>query len=206
MDSVSTLQTNKAKQSNPTFYECFVYSGLFQKIHQLLFSFVATNRKTTYLYTEQRKRHIEMDSETKTTPPMLAMKRRKREQTQFQRPPPEFWDNLSHLWLTPRGLREFDRRTHQPNPLRRSNRRDNQIVNAASLKQFARRGGPDLSHIRGVFYAKSQYMTSFTDRISTQNLERACYFLRQPNQVYLTREKGTKWEYRLPHQQTRLKK
>ncbi|OAA44189.1 hypothetical protein NOR_03917 [Metarhizium rileyi] len=59
--------------------------------------------------------------------------------------PPKFWDNLSKVWLTPRALREKDRRNGAQPP---------GTVSAASvipttLARFARRGGPDLRHLRG---------------------------------------------------------
>ncbi|KAM3447380.1 hypothetical protein MY3296_008775 [Beauveria thailandica] len=60
--------------------------------------------------------------------------------------PPEFWDNLSRVWLTPRALREKDRRNDAQSPAIAS------IAARAtpiSLARFARRGGPDLRHLRG---------------------------------------------------------
>ncbi|KAJ2982472.1 hypothetical protein NQ176_g1360 [Zarea fungicola] len=61
--------------------------------------------------------------------------------------PPEFWDNLSKIWLTPRALREVDRRNNaQPTttisavPI---------SIRPTNLARFARRGGPDLRHLRG---------------------------------------------------------
>src|SRR4051812_28424773 len=60
--------------------------------------------------------------------------------------PPEFWDKLSKVPLTHRALRERDRRndTHPaPKPLAPA-------VYATDLARFARRGGPDLRHLRGV--------------------------------------------------------
>ncbi|KAM3522944.1 hypothetical protein MY4038_008388 [Beauveria bassiana] len=59
--------------------------------------------------------------------------------------PPQFWDSLSKVWLTPRALREKDRRNGAQPPA---------TVSAASftpttLARFARRGGPDLGHLRG---------------------------------------------------------
>lgn len=60
---------------------------------------------------------------------------------------PEFWDNLSNIWLTPRALRELDRRNNiqsspEPTPPGEVYSRD--------LARFARHGGPDLQHLRGV--------------------------------------------------------
>ncbi|OAA48546.1 hypothetical protein NOR_01796 [Metarhizium rileyi] len=58
---------------------------------------------------------------------------------------PKFWDNLSKVWLTPRALREKDRRNGVQFPA---------TVLAASvipttLARFARHGGLDLRHLRG---------------------------------------------------------
>ncbi|KAJ3494995.1 hypothetical protein NLG97_g3708 [Lecanicillium saksenae] len=60
--------------------------------------------------------------------------------------PPEFWDNLSKVWLTPRALREKDRR-NGVSPFATTSA----AVSATptSLARFARRGGPDLRHLRG---------------------------------------------------------
>ncbi|KAM3521659.1 hypothetical protein NHJ13051_006129 [Beauveria bassiana] len=57
--------------------------------------------------------------------------------------PPEFWDSLSKVWLTSRALREKDRRNSLRSPAAPI------IKTAATLARFARRGGPDLGHLRG---------------------------------------------------------
>ncbi|TWU79164.1 hypothetical protein ED733_008866 [Metarhizium rileyi] len=59
---------------------------------------------------------------------------------------PEFWDNLSRVWLTPRALRELDRRNKTTQPLRRVPVPE---LYPTQLARFARRGGPDLRHLRG---------------------------------------------------------
>ncbi|KAI1196243.1 hypothetical protein F5X97DRAFT_334767 [Nemania serpens] len=59
--------------------------------------------------------------------------------------PPQFWDRLSKVWLTPRALRELDRRNNKQ-PRRKPKTPD---VYTTTLVRFARRGGPDLCHIRG---------------------------------------------------------
>jgi hypothetical protein len=70
--------------------------------------------------------------------------------------PPSFWDTLSKVRLSRSALKEFDRRNIQgtgqpcfepiPIPIAQ--------VSAGryrqQLKRFGRRGGPDLSHLRGV--------------------------------------------------------
>ncbi|OAA58132.1 hypothetical protein LEL_10897 [Akanthomyces lecanii RCEF 1005] len=59
--------------------------------------------------------------------------------------PPNFWDNLSKVWLTPRALREKDRR----NGAQSSAKVPTASVTPITLARFARRGGPDLRHLRG---------------------------------------------------------
>lgn len=59
--------------------------------------------------------------------------------------PPEFYDRLSKVSLSRRALKELDRRTHtrrcHPSP---------PVIRPRDLAQFARHGGPDLRHLRGV--------------------------------------------------------
>ncbi|KAI1109214.1 hypothetical protein F5Y14DRAFT_444877 [Nemania sp. NC0429] len=59
--------------------------------------------------------------------------------------PPQFWDCLSKVWLTPRALRELDRR-NSIQPRRKPKTPDDC---ATTLALFARHGGPDLCHLRG---------------------------------------------------------
>jgi hypothetical protein len=60
--------------------------------------------------------------------------------------PPEFWDNLSKVWLTRRALRELDRRNSaQPAP-----RPAAPAVSTTDLARFARHGGLALRCLRGV--------------------------------------------------------
>ena len=66
---------------------------------------------------------------------------------QRQRTPPSFWDNLSRQWLTTRTLGEWNRRTALAAALDLPPRIDHQDW---GLERFARQGGPDLSHVRGV--------------------------------------------------------
>lgn len=85
--------------------------------------------------------------------------------------PPAFWDSLSKIWLTRGALRELNRRNTTPHQSDRSARRPitrafkaerktvHQRLSTADilrrcaprrlkdLKKFARRGGPDLSHL-----------------------------------------------------------
>ncbi|ATY65041.1 hypothetical protein A9K55_005004 [Cordyceps militaris] len=76
--------------------------------------------------------------------------------------PPQFWDNLSKVWLTPRALREKDRRNDiQPPAINPA------IVRATptSLSRFARRGGPDLRHLRG--YPEPKHAASMSSNRSS---------------------------------------
>lgn len=59
---------------------------------------------------------------------------------------PRFWDNLSRVWLTQRALRELNRRNNAC-PLREITKPN---ICSKSLARFARHGGPDLCHLRGV--------------------------------------------------------
>lgn len=61
-----------------------------------------------------------------------------------------FWDNLSRLWLTPRALRELDRRTVRPAPPARPDQTDLQDIDPEELRRFAKHGGPALGDLRGV--------------------------------------------------------
>ena len=75
-----------------------------------------------------------------------------------------FWNTLSKVWLTPRALREFDRRNSVPNPEqaystdlgvwpRKRSPIDISELTAKSsknLKRFARHGGPSLTDLRNV--------------------------------------------------------
>lgn len=71
--------------------------------------------------------------------------------------PPEFYDKLSKVWLTPLALRELDRRNNQ-NPPRRPlvskigarNFTSDLKKGGRELARFARTGGPDLCDLRGV--------------------------------------------------------
>lgn len=66
--------------------------------------------------------------------------------------PPEFWDDLSRVWLTPRALRECDRRNRTPSASFTAPQVHSTApkVHSAELAQFAKHGGPDLRDIRGV--------------------------------------------------------
>ena len=60
---------------------------------------------------------------------------------------PAFWDRLSEIPLTARALRELDRRNKTTRP---SVNHPSPKVHTRNLGRFARHGGPDLRHLRGV--------------------------------------------------------
>ena len=63
---------------------------------------------------------------------------------------PQFWDDLSRVWLTPRALRELDRRNDAAAQPAANPPAALLAVRGKSLDQFARHGGPNLCHLRGV--------------------------------------------------------
>ncbi|KAK4186402.1 hypothetical protein QBC35DRAFT_270291 [Podospora australis] len=92
---------------------------------------------------QNRKRHLADDPPQEHRPSKkLRVKGRAQSSSNFA---PEFWDNLSKVWLTPRALRELDRR----NDARPAPKPPTPAVYTTDLAQFARRGGPDLRHLRG---------------------------------------------------------
>ena len=99
---------------------------------------------------KKRKLVVEAEPKTNSSPP-ATNKRRKLKNQQRHQTPSSFWDNLSRLWLTPRALREFDRRTEwpvTPIPLERTGKEED--IDRLQLKRFARHGGPSLDHLRAV--------------------------------------------------------
>lgn len=101
----------------------------------------------------KRKRQPEHEAEptNKLTPPdSQPIKRPKLEQHSSHSDAASFWDILSRVWLTSRALREFDRRTELQATPTSNDPHCKPHVDAAQLKRFARRGGPDLSDLRGV--------------------------------------------------------
>ena len=121
-----------------------------------------------------RKRRRPEQPELSRHPSVPSPKRQKIKHPSGSRPPPEFWDNLSKLWLTKRAIREFDRRNKQLSLRARrvtrnavgqwredpKNRHQTKHIAAVlkspsrsflkNIKAFAKQGGPDLSDLRGV--------------------------------------------------------
>ena len=100
-------------------------------------------------HSRKRQLYVEAEPTTDSSSPPIA-KRRKLEKQQRHRTPSWFWDNLSRQWLTPRTLREFDRRTEWPAAPLPPDRTDKEDIDLAQLKRFARHGGPSLGHLRAV--------------------------------------------------------
>ncbi|PTU18073.1 hypothetical protein P175DRAFT_0347841 [Aspergillus ochraceoroseus IBT 24754] len=99
-------------------------------------------------------------------------------------PPPLFWDNLTKLYLTKGALRESNRRNQHKfrSPRQRALAisyisapvflRDCSAACLQGVRQLSRRGGPDLSDIRGHlppphFYQYSLYPTKYDSQPST---------------------------------------
>lgn len=98
-----------------------------------------------------RKRQLPTEAEPAAESLLLpTAKRRKLENQKRHIPPGFFWDNLSRLWLTPRALREFDRRTIRPTAPVPPDTTGKEKINLALLKRSARQGGPELSDLRTV--------------------------------------------------------
>jgi hypothetical protein len=73
-----------------------------------------------------------------------------------------FWDNLSRVQLTPKALKEFDRRTDRhsaSSPPRISAIEEH---STAQVKRFARLGGPALDNIRGVKSVSTKFVYYLT--------------------------------------------
>jgi len=99
----------------------------------------------------KRQLSVEEDPTTDSAqPPTTKRRKLELENQERHRTPSWFWDNLSRLWLTPRALREFDRRTVQPTAPVPPDRTGEEDIDLAQLKRFARHGGPSLGHLRGV--------------------------------------------------------
>lgn len=103
----------------------------------------------------RKRRRSSVESATDNQLP-AAKKSKVAQSTKTEDPhrPPGYWDTLSKVWLTRGALREFDRRNDQaaeeslslipttlPTPLGPYRQ---------EIKRFARRGGPNLTHLRGV--------------------------------------------------------
>ncbi|KAL7925938.1 hypothetical protein ACQKWADRAFT_329002 [Trichoderma austrokoningii] len=105
---------------------------------------------------EKRKRQLADDPLPDEVPSKKAKLRAFRSPSNF---PPEFYDNLSTVWLTSRARRELDRRNDEHPPSKPSARlmsshRSAKVaalgrLGVSKLALFAADGGPDLCHLRG---------------------------------------------------------
>lgn len=107
------------------------------------------SERTSMPRNRKRQLCVEEEPTTDSAPPPTT-KRRKLENQQRHRTPSWFWDNLSRVWLTPRALREFDRRTAWPTAPVPPDRTGREDIDLAQLKRFARHGGPSLDDLRAV--------------------------------------------------------
>ena len=113
----------------------------------------------------RKRKRVSADAyEADNTPHILSKQQRVNEHTREARHAARdrFWDTLSKVWLTPRALREFDRRNAVQDRKqtytadlgfwpRKRLPIDISLLTAASLKilkRFARRGGPSLTDLR----------------------------------------------------------
>lgn len=143
-------------------------SHLFPRLSPFLLMFALEEPKS-------RKRRLSSQEPWDVEPETIAKKQKSlsecRDVPRHRRRSPSFWDTLSKIRLSRSSLREFERRnigkkiqspytptTKIEYPTGRSRLR---------LKRFARRGGPDLSHLRGV-------CLSHVDVSSPRRLTRVC--------------------------------
>ncbi|KAI1733629.1 hypothetical protein F4680DRAFT_472028 [Xylaria scruposa] len=89
--------------------------------------------------------------------PSKKVKSSHQHQRQLSNFPPEVYDRLPKIWLTPRALRELDRRNRDrfPRPLAAQEQPIEKVAHAVGkpslgLSKFARHGGPNLCDLRGV--------------------------------------------------------
>ncbi|KAF2009987.1 hypothetical protein BU24DRAFT_455168 [Aaosphaeria arxii CBS 175.79] len=83
--------------------------------------------------------------------------------------PPQFWDNLSKIWLTKNALRELKRRNEQQEkrlPPPQSHRPVTRSF-PATIRRFSRKGGPDLSDLRG--YPEPRHRTMGCNKDSSRS-------------------------------------
>lgn len=113
---------------------------------------------------QTRKRRFSTETEPTTTPSSspTSTKRQKLDIEPRHTTPASFWDNLSHVPLVPRALKEFDRRIV---PVAVPAPPDLVLLGAnhsTRLKRFARLGGPDLRSIRAVGLTTSHSISDLT--------------------------------------------
>ncbi|KAL8674328.1 MAG: hypothetical protein Q9168_001257 [Polycauliona sp. 1 TL-2023] len=116
----------------------------------------------------KRKLDTEETSELTAIPISKRPKLNHKEQPNF---PPCFWDDLSRLFLTPRALREFNRRTARLIPPVQLPLTGAEEIEPTQLVQFAEEGGPDLRDLRD--YPRSQEANVNQEASSTPTMSAA---------------------------------
>ncbi|KAK6445876.1 hypothetical protein FP744_10002125 [Trichoderma asperellum] len=116
--------------------------------------------------------------------------------------PPEFYDSLSKIWLTPRALRELDRRNEnlpqsKTKPVagfvkpRAAKLAALAKLGSSELVQFAAAGGPDLSDLKG--YPEPTNIThSMASPLLSLNHDQASLISSSTRQTRLTKKKKQK--------------
>ncbi|KAL8729485.1 MAG: hypothetical protein Q9166_004733 [cf. Caloplaca sp. 2 TL-2023] len=97
---------------------------------------------------DDRKRQRDPTQPTSNLRALPTPKRQKPEHKQQEELLCSFWDNLSRLVLTPRALREFDRRTIWPVHPAQPNRTESEHIDLTLIKDFVADGGPSLEDLR----------------------------------------------------------
>ncbi|KIW41742.1 uncharacterized protein PV06_07266 [Exophiala oligosperma] len=130
---------------------------------------------------KSRKRRLSSQEPWDVEPETIAKKQKSlsecRDVPRHRRRSPSFWDTLSKIRLSRSSLREFERRnigkkiqspytptTKIEYPTGRSRLR---------LKRFARRGGPDLSHLRGLANLPPPILDKMSDHDSARSGKRS---------------------------------
>jgi hypothetical protein len=104
----------------------------------------------------KRPRSSQKPEDLEPEPEPIAKKQKSYSESRAQprHRPPSYWDTLSKIRLTRGALREFDRRNIEEKvqpPCTLTPKVEYPVGRARlRLKRLARRGGPDLSHLRGV--------------------------------------------------------
>ncbi|KAJ9493410.1 hypothetical protein H2202_011120 [Exophiala xenobiotica] len=109
--------------------------------------------------------------------------------------PPSFWDTLSKIRLSRGALREFDRRNIEEkvqSPCTITPKVEYPTGRARLLvKRFARRGGPDLSHLRGLANLPPPSLDRMSDYTSSSSRKRSSASSRPSDNTKTTSTKIT---------------
>jgi hypothetical protein len=103
---------------------------------------------------KKRRRSSTHSEDLESQPTAKKQKSASESRSQPRHRPLSFWNTLSKVWLTRGALKEFDRRNIEEKvqpPCTLTPKVEYPTGRARlRLKRFAQRGGPDLSHLRGV--------------------------------------------------------